>query len=183
MIRIIEPPLNEPVSVDELKRQCRIEHDEENKLLKRYIVAARTYAEYVTNFHIIRKRLTVCKGSFENPLILNLSPVQSVDRIAYYNTDNVLTVLATTEYTTAISDSYSVITPVTSWPGISSTIFDSVQVDVTVGPAQSDELHKQAILMIAAGWYKCREDMSAIDYKNVPNGAMALLGTTNNQVF
>jgi hypothetical protein len=37
--------------------------------------------------------------------------------------------------------------------------------------------------MLAAGWYKSREDISALDFKNVPNGAMALLNTTNNQVF
>lgn len=183
MIRVIAPPTNEPVSVDELKRQCRIEHDEENILLKRYIAAARTYAEYVTNYHIIRKRITVCKSAFENPITLHISPVQTVDRIAYYNTSNVLTVISDSDYTVARSDEYSVITPVSSWPAPSTTIFDAVQIDLTVGPAQADEMHKQAILMIAAGWYKCREDMSAIDYKNVPNGAMALLGTTNNQVF
>lgn len=183
MIRTITTPASEPVSVDELKRQCRIEHDEENKLLKRYIVAARTYAEAVMNYKVIRQRITVCCKVFSNPLKINVCPVQSVDRVAYYDPDNVFTVLDSAEYRTAISDAYTVLTPVTSWPSVSAAIYDAVQIDLTVGPAQADEMHKQAILMIAGGWYKNREDVSAIDYKNVPNGAMALLQTTNNQVF
>jgi uncharacterized phiE125 gp8 family phage protein len=183
MIRTIAPPANEPVSVEELKAQCRIEHDEENKLLKRYIVAARTYAESVMNYKVIRQKLTVCRNTFSDPVKLSIAPVQSVDRIGYYDPDNVFTVLEVGNYRTAISDAYTVITPVTSWPAISATMYDAVQFDLTVGPAQADELHKQAILMLAAGWYKSREDISALDFKNVPNGAMALLNTTNNQVF
>jgi uncharacterized phiE125 gp8 family phage protein len=183
VLRLLEAPKSEPVSVDELKRQCRIEHDHENTLLRSYITAARQYCEGVINYKISRQKWTLCLERFESKITIHLGPVISIDAVRYYDGDNAIQTLDTSAYRSAIGTTYTLLSAVDSWPTTSTEIHDAVQIDITCGKAQPLEHHKHAILMIAAGWYKNREDISDLDFKKTPNGADALLGITNNQVF
>ena len=43
----------EPVTIDEVKEHCRIDHDEEDELISRYITAAREWVEGFLNVKLI----------------------------------------------------------------------------------------------------------------------------------
>jgi len=184
MLIVLEAPKSEPVSVDELKQQCRIDFDDENVLLKRYIVAARQYCEGVSNYMIARQKLRLLFEKFTTDFVIRTCPIISIDSIAYYDSDNASQTIDAAEYVARISDAYTMVNHLTYWPtNLSSVIHKPVMIDVTAGKAQPLEQHKQAILMIAAHWYRHREDVSDLKTVEVPHGARALINLTNNQVF
>jgi len=184
MLIVLEAPKSEPVSVDELKQQCRIEDDEENVLLKRYIVAARQYCEGVSNYMIARQKIRLLFDKFSTDFIIRTCPIISIDSITYFDSENMNQTIDSPEYIARISDTYTMVNHLTFWPtNLSTVIHKPVMVDVTAGKAQPLEHHKQAILMIAAHWYRHREDVSDLKSVEVPHGSRALLNLTNNQVF
>src|SRR4051794_14941562 len=52
-IEVVTPPAEEPVSLDELKLQTRVDNAEEDALLSSYIAAAREAFEHLTDGRVI----------------------------------------------------------------------------------------------------------------------------------
>ena len=157
----------------------------ENALLQRYISAAREYSEEMIYYKLCKQRWVVSFDGFSKNLHLEIAPMISVDSVQYYDEDDALQTLPTTVY--QVND-YLVNSVISlkanqSWPTTKEAMVNSVLVNCTVGIKQPKHTHKHAILLIAAAWYKNREDFVALDLKPIPHGAKALLGLYENQVF
>ena len=97
-------PAIEPVSVEEMVRQCRITDRSEDDLLAQYITAARTYVEDITGRKLISQSWDAYFESLDDPLILPFAPLVSVTSVKYQDTGNAQQTLAATYYEAAERD-------------------------------------------------------------------------------
>lgn len=131
--RVAVPPAWEPVGVDEVRAQARIDHTDEDVLLARYIRAAREWAERKTGTAIPQQQRVLELSVFEEfgstrtngvvpagysrdvPGAIELSPgpVISVDSLTYVDVaGGAPVVVAPADY--AIDGAFVV--PVSAWP-------------------------------------------------------------------
>lgn len=100
-VTVVTPPAVEPLSLDELvKPYLRVDHDEEDALLRELIVGARQYAENFCERSFGKQTLRYTMDYFPaGELILpRATPLVSVTAVAYYSADWVLTTLDAAAY-------------------------------------------------------------------------------------
>lgn len=183
-MKLVTPPQSEPVSVLDLKKQLRIEHNEEDDLLKGCIVAAREYAEQVTGNKIMSQQWQLGFDSFSELSDFSIRPLISVDSIQYIDEDGATQALNSSVYQVddfgfrgCVNLAYG-----ESWPATRAQA-NAVLVNGTFGYKQPPARIKQAILLIAASWVENREDLTELNLKQIPHGAMRLLSLDNNRHF
>ena len=150
----------EPVSLDELRAQCRIDDDDttENSLLQTYLTAAREYCEDHTGRHFAEKTLgwvgcfPACLASIE--LSTDLNVVLSVE---YQNTDGDTISLPATDYCVDSVSLYGAVIPLKAWPGTLANHPQPVTIKFTCCQDAISGAAKQAILLLASHWYQFRE--------------------------
>lgn len=181
--RLITAAASVPVSVNAFKAQLKIDHDEEDSLIKGYIEAATDYAEQISGNKIISQVWAFDFDEF-GELELPHRPLISVDSITYVDTDGVTQTLAASVYTVQVSSfrpkiylSYD-----QSWPETRAQK-DAVTVTATIGYKQPPARIKQAIQLIVGSWYEHREDDTELSLSMIPHGAFRLLSTDLNRQF
>ena len=123
-IKTITPPTTEPVTLQEVKDQLRIVHDEEDDLITAYIVAARRYIENVLTYRtFIEKELHLSIDEFPSrklPTEINLPypPAQEVMSISYKDKDGEETTISDDKYIVDTDSEPARIVPASgeSWP-------------------------------------------------------------------
>ncbi len=95
---LITGPTAEPISLDEAKLYLHVDDPDQDALIEANIVAAREYAEDVTNRPLITQTWDLFLDSFATKILLK-HELQSVTSVKYIDTDGVTQNLATTEYT------------------------------------------------------------------------------------
>lgn len=167
---LVTPPAFFPVSLDEAKNQCRVEHADEDGLFNMLIGAA---AQHLDGYGgILRGRCLVTQtwrqdfASFsgcDRGLRLPLSPVTAIVSVGYYDTANALQTLAADAYR-LINDHlgpYLERNPSTSYPGVYGSRPDAVGVTFTAGygdPLKVPLPLRQAILLHVSLLYEHRGD-------------------------
>lgn len=99
--QLITAPVKEPVTVDEVKRHLRIQHDDENELIDRYIRTARRALENDLRRGFLPQTWDVAIDEapcYSAPILLPRAPVASVTSVTSYDTANVGTVFASSNY-------------------------------------------------------------------------------------
>lgn len=170
----------EPISLSELRKHLRIEHNEEDSYLTLLIGAARALAENVIDGIIADRDYQITLDSFPASITLPLRPVDpdsvSISYIDVNGASQTITSFNSESdlFKTKIFPSYGEYWPATE-PGN-----DKVTVSFTAGLAgfegsmPSDVKH--AIFMIAGSLYDQREDHSAqIKLHEVPTSSQMLL--------
>jgi uncharacterized phiE125 gp8 family phage protein len=160
----LEPAITEPVSLEEVRAQCRIDSDiiDENTLLEGLISTAREFCEQHTGRHFAAKTLhyigTWCANQIE------LSPnLTAVNFIEYRDTDNIAQSFADTEYYVNTASLVGAVIPYGSWPSTYATHPQPVTIEFEVGDTDIEgnstcaHTVKQAILLLVAHWYENRE--------------------------
>lgn len=92
-LRRITPPQEEPVSLEEAKLHLRVDFDKEDANIRGYIAAARQWAEDFTGRSLITQIWEMTLDIFPTTDELVLLPrgfAQSLDRVQYFDSDNVL---------------------------------------------------------------------------------------------
>lgn len=87
-IKIINPPVIEPITLDEAKQHLRVDGNDDDILIMSLIKQAREYCENYQNRKYITQTLELVLDSFPqgNAIIFyNCSPVQKVESIKYYD--------------------------------------------------------------------------------------------------
>lgn len=96
MLRIIVPPVQEPVTLAQAKMHLRVDVDDEDTLIAGHITAARQYCEQYQSRAYAQQTLELTLDDFPlaNKFLIELQrpPIQQVLYVNYYGTDN-------TEYT------------------------------------------------------------------------------------
>ena len=170
------------VSVLEAKEHLRIDSTftADDSYIQTLIEAASDDASNMTRSAMMTTDYQLNLDEFPDYFDLQLGQVTGVDTIRYFDTNNNLQTLASSEY-----DVDSIIQPGRvykskdgSWPSTYNKP-NAVIVDFSAGWTDASEVPnaiKHAILMIVGHLYENRQDVSDRTYKQVPKGAEYLLG-------
>ena len=164
----VSGPLIEPVSIEELKGQTRVSHDQENLELYRYIQAARAYFEDRTDRTISQTtwKLTLDYWPGDRCIILpRATPLIAVTGFVLKDSVGNPVPWVSTDW---IADTDSepgrvVLGYGQSWPSFTPFPVSPITITYTAGIAdtspatEAEAIIKHAILMLAAGFYENRE--------------------------
>ena len=181
----LEPATTEPVSLEEVRAQCRIDSDitDENTLLEGLISTAREFCENHTGRHFAAKTLHYIGNFCANKIELTPN-LKTVSFIQYRDTDNATQPFADTEYYVNTASLVGAVIPYGSWPNTYPTHPQPVTIEFEVGDIDDQgsstcpHTVKQAILLLVAHWYENREASSVgVVSKEVEFSVNALLST------
>jgi len=135
-LKLITPPILEPVSVEEVKIYAHIDHDVDDKLILTWIKTARILAEDYQRrayYEQVRELSFDCFPAL--PLLIPRPPLATIDFIHYYDFENTMTNMDLTEFIVDINNepgrlahAYSII-----WPSVILRPIDSVRIRYTCG--------------------------------------------------
>lgn len=111
--RVVEPPAIEPVTLEQVKADLRVDHSDDDERLSRHIVTAREWVERRVGTSFITRTLEYQEESFTGSVLLPQGPVQSVELITYEDADGEF-ILDEAGYTLIIPT--SMVKAVDSWP-------------------------------------------------------------------
>lgn len=170
ILKQITKPAQEPITLTDVESQCRVDPlSDESLAVERFITAMRQRAEGITRRALITQTWELILDSFpfgRNVISIPLPPLQSVDSITYYDTNNVLQTLSSSLYRVLSDGEPSRIIPVygESWP-VALDDIETVRIRFTCGygPVQDSESInvpesiRQWILLNVASLYENRE--------------------------
>jgi uncharacterized phiE125 gp8 family phage protein len=156
----LSPPSPAPVSLAEVRAQCRIDADDEDALLMAYVRAATDWIEEQEGIVLITSswayRLPAFPYGYAPSISLPLRPLQSVTEIAYTDTNGVAQVLPTVDYTLVSSKlwpAFGLSWPVTREPSdITITFTAGFGDDHNAAPAPI----RQALMLLVTYWFEMR---------------------------
>lgn len=177
--RTVEPTI-EPVDVESLRTHSRIDYQDEDDVLRGYLLAARRMLETDTERALLTQTWTLTMDCFPCDAIeLRRCPVQSVTSISYLDTDGASQTLATSVYTVSttceparITLKYGQVWPTTYMQEGAITI---TFVAGSTTAAAVDPMAGQAIRMLAGHWAQHRESVDGMSMKEIPQGYEALM--------
>lgn len=177
---LIEGPTSAPVSLDEAKAHCRVDHAEDDALISGLIAAATAHLDGYTGIlgrALVSQTWRQDFGRFCASMRLPLAPVASEPTISYWDTDLVQQDVDPSLYS-LLSDArgpFISLQPGQSWPA-SARRPDAVSVTYVAG--YGDDVPRpirQAILLMVGHWYENREAVAAGDQRELPLAASALI--------
>lgn len=172
-------PASNPVTLDEAKIHCRVDHTDEDDLITALIEAATSHLDGWTGIlgrAIITQSWRQDFPRFGCNLRLPLQPVASITSVTYYDGDNTQQTLATSVYE-LLKDgggAYVALKPDQSWPGTKSRAA-AVSVTFVAGEATAPGAIKAAILLMVGHLYTNREAVSEGSFEALPLAVDALL--------
>jgi uncharacterized phiE125 gp8 family phage protein len=184
---IVTAPAIEPVSVNEAKLHCRVDHDSEDDLLAAIVRAATRRAELHCNRSFITqtRRLhldffppggvrygrlaygerTVEQGGSNSAIRLPHGPVQSVSSIQYYDTSGAQQTLSSSLYQLDSKSLFARVVPAPdeSWPDTEDERLNAVTVTYAAGYGDNisdvPDPIRQAVLLMVGDMYAHRESI------------------------
>lgn len=185
-LRLITGPSVEPISLNEVKAQLRIDGSADDTLLTSYIAAARAYVESTTGLALNTQtwEMTLHDWPYgSNPIVLPKQPVQSITSITYADQANQTQTLASSVYEIDVTrtPAFITLTENSDWPDI----YDK-QAAITIRfvagygatAASVPEPIRQAMLLLVGHWYANREQVTlgaGLTATQLPLGMDALL--------
>jgi len=157
---VVEQPTVEPVSLNDLRAQCRIDEDfnEEDELLKSYIIAAREYCEEFTGRHYAEKTMGYLGKFPAGQASLELLPnTNEVLFIEYLDAAGLNTSIPTEDYISDLISICAAVVPLKDWPIAKVNHPQPVTVHFECGGGECRAVVKQSILLLASHWYQNRE--------------------------
>ena len=174
-------PEEEPVTLDEAKRQIRQNIPDDDLELNLMIKAARKFCETKIARQFVTATRKLWLDKFPDEIRLPRSPLQSVTTVEYIDVNGTLTTLATADYTVSQAASPGRVMPAhgKSWPS-TRAIIEAVRVTYVAGYGLAvavPETIKLAILKVVAGAYRDRESTDFEQVYETDPSVKALLAT------
>ena len=172
------PPAAEPVSLAVVKAHLRIDHDEENDLIKGWVSAARELAEGYTGKVWGERTLRLSLSCFPcGSIELPVEPVSGVTLVSYFDIAGDSTTILAAGYQTWLDHSPPLVSPLPSgyWPQTEYGRLNAVTVEFTAGAGEVPEMVRAAILLTIGLWDENRGDQNALISNGLPPGAKRLL--------
>jgi len=135
-LKLITPPIIEPVTVDEVKIYAHIDHDVDDKLILSWIKTARRLAEDYQRRAYYEQVWEMSFDCFPYlPIKIPRPPLVSVNFIHYYNTANTMTDMDLTDFIVdtnsepgRLAHAYGVL-----WPSVILKPIDGLRIRYTCG--------------------------------------------------
>jgi uncharacterized phiE125 gp8 family phage protein len=183
-LKLIVPPIEEPVTKEEAKNHCRVETDDDDTLIESLITAAREYCEgfqgraYCPQIYEFWLDSWPKVGQIKIPR----PPLISVESIIYYDVDDMPHDFDVDEYFVDIKNEpgWVVLNYGSVWPTETLRPANGVCITFMAGYESDDygtavpQKVKQAILLLIGHWYENREAMGP-NLQDIPKGVDALL--------
>ena len=191
-LKVITPPVLEPVSLAEAKLQCRVDLDDDDALITGYIAAAREYCEKIDWRAYLTQTLELwldawpCDVRF---ITLPRPPLQSVTKIEYYGSDDTKYTLSPLAYysSQAAQPGKVQLRLDSVWPGVALREMDAICVTYKAGwtaAANVPPRIKQAVLLLVGHYYENREaTLSGSVSREIEFAVNALLGVDRAMRF
>lgn len=160
-------PTSEPVTLDEVKLQINVVADDEDALLDSYIQTAREMVEAYSNRALLAQTYRLKLHEWPGDRIeLPRPPLQSVTSIQYYDTADVLQTLSASYYSVDTDREPGVIwqDEDLEWP-VTNDHKNCIIITYVAGYASVSKVPyraKQAMLLLIAHWYRCREAVGQV---------------------
>lgn len=180
---ITSAPASEPVTLDQVKAQSRIETTDEDIYLNGLIAAARAHVESMCGLRIITQTIAAKCDAFADLATLPFGPVASVSSITYVDVTGATQTVPGSVYETR-ADGLSasiVLKSGQAWPTIQTG--SRITVTAVCGTAAAPEEIKQAMLMLIAHWYVNREAVGQNNVAPMPMAVDALLANWRRYEF
>jgi len=153
---LVTEPTTYAVSLNEAKNYCRIECDDDNNLLKKFIDSARLYCEAWTKrrYEAQTWKATIDKSEIEQIIYLENFDVDSVSYVKGFDDDD-------SETTFTLTDDYKVYNNriILDLPAFEFRNLDSLVIEYVVGSSETSRDVKDAINMLVLHWYENRESV------------------------
>lgn len=171
---LTQPAEEAPVTLEDVKVHCRVDHSEDDTLLEGLMGAATAHLDGwagVLGRALVTQTWSQRFSGFTDRLRLPVGPVVSVSSLTYFDGDNVQQTLSTSVYD-LLHDAlgaYVARKPGQTWPGAYDRP-DAITVTYVSGAdaAEVPAPIKAAILLLVGHWYANREAVSAEAMKDLP---------------
>lgn len=169
--KLVNVPTQEPVTIDTVKGHLRIDVDDDNALLERYLKAARRSLENELHHAFFTQTWDYALDEppcYSAAILLPRAPVQSVTSVTSYDTSNTPTVFSSSSYfvDTVGQPGRVALNTGFTWPAPSNGLRDTNAIIVRyvcgyTAPELVPEDLVAALLLWTAGLYQRREPVSA----------------------
>ncbi|HMT13132.1 MAG TPA: head-tail connector protein [Aestuariivirga sp.] len=158
--KVVVPPEAKPISVSDVKAQCRIDHDSEDGYLASLIDAAVSHIETLCMARFAPTTVDIMCDGFSDLLNIPEGPLSSIVSIKYVDISGSEQTVDSSGYVSVISGLDSSVRPVTGarWPEIQDGSRITVRAIVGFENCPPDVAH--AMKLIVAHWNENREPVS-----------------------
>lgn len=159
--KVTEQPDSEPVNLDEVKVQIKVDGTDEDEFIASKIKVARRICERYAGLSFITQTRTVSLDRFYGrDIILPYGPVTAIESFDYKDSSGVDQTIDEALYTLDTQSDLPKIRVLDSWPSTDRTL-NNVVITYTAGYADADSVPeevKEAILKTVARLYEKRGD-------------------------
>ena len=185
VIKVITPPEDEPLTLDEVKSQLNIVDTDKDALLQMYLTAATEAVDHLTNRVFVQRTLELILDSFPcSEIELPIGPVLSIVNVRYDDEDGVEQTVNSSDFYLDATSTPSWVLPNSdfSWPATLEAV-NSVRVryiagyEPSSGPDPAGNVPNRAklcILFLIGTWFENRESVSQETLQKVPDMLDAL---------
>lgn len=164
-IKLITAPTAEPITLDEAKLHCRVDHADEDALISSLIATAREAVEHITGRALMPQTLELALDDFDDVIQLPRPPFASVTSVKYLDGNGVLQTLDTASYVVDSHSEPARLMPAygTSWPSVRDQA-NAVLIRYQAGYADAASVPSQIkswMLLHIANLYANRESVVA----------------------
>jgi uncharacterized phiE125 gp8 family phage protein len=187
-ITTVTPPEVEPVDLALAKAHLRIDHDEEDDLIRAWIGAARQLTEEYTGRRWVTQTLRLTMSGFPvGHIELPVRPVGVVTEFYYLDEVGDQTDVEPADYQMWLDHNPPLITfaPDGEWPDTEEGRLNAVTIEFTVGGAVENvpEMVKAAMLQIIGQYDEARGDQNWLTSRGIPPSAKALLNMLDTGAY
>ena len=157
----VAAPATEPLTIDRLKMQARVDTFDDDTLLTALTVAAREFTEAATCVRFGSRSGIVLKcDGWDDVARLPETPVTSIASVSYVDPTGATQTLATSVYELRTNgvEAALVLKYGQTWPAIQA--WSQITVTAVVGYVTTPESIVHAMAALAAHWYENRETVS-----------------------
>ena len=119
-VRVVTAPASPLVSLTDAKLMLRVDHALDDTLITALVAAATMEAQQTAARAFVTQTLQLTRDGWTDDGVLRLDwpPVQSVEWVKYYDSDNVLQTVSSADYVTILDEEPALIVPASgaSWP-------------------------------------------------------------------
>ncbi|TIX89195.1 head-tail connector protein [Rhizobium sp. P44RR-XXIV] len=177
--KVTAPATQEPVTLDEAKRQLHVDFDDEDDYIDLLIKAARNHVEKYCNIRLGTQSVDLKCDAWCDFARLPVAPVQSIDVISYIASDGTSATLASSEYELRSEDLEGEIVRAygKQWPVIQPG--SRITVSAIAGYDDVPTAVKLAMLLLIGHWFDNREAVTT-DQKGLADTPMAVDALLSN---
>ena len=186
-LQLVTPPTIQPVTVDELKTHCVIDHSLDDDYLSDVLDTAREQVEADTGRALVEQTWQLLGSAFPAEINVPKPPLVAVSSITYIDTDGEEQTLDAADYQVVTTTVGARIKPAAGacWPAVQPGHYNGVVVEFVAGYVVADgettvgaipHRARQALLILAADLAENREMHAPIALHELPAYARLIAG-------